>query len=119
MIGTGEKQAYQDRLKARIEEWERRIEELATRARRAEADLRERLSSEELGLRQKLSEARLRLGELMEASEEGWEEVKAGAEKIWVDVREAWDRAGGEAGNGNSGPEEGHRPEPSAPASDG
>jgi len=94
MEGSGEKQAYQDRLKARIEQWEGRIEELAARARRAEVDLRERLSSEESGLREQLSEARSRLRELIEASEDGWEEIKAGAERIWVDVREAWERAG-------------------------
>jgi hypothetical protein len=94
MERSGEKQAYQDRLKAHIEEWESRIEQLAARAIRAEAALRERLSSEESGLLQQLAEARSRLRELIDASEEGWEEVKAGAEKIWVDVREAWERAG-------------------------
>ena len=49
--GAGEKQAYQDRLKVHIEEWERRIQELVAHARQAEEDLRERLSSEESGQR--------------------------------------------------------------------
>lgn len=88
------KKSYQDWFKARIEEWEERLEELAARAGRAQADLRSRLWSDESGLRENLEEARSRLRELREASDEGWEEVKMGAERIWVDVQAAWERAG-------------------------
>ncbi len=88
------KKSYQDWFKAQIEEWEKRLEELAARAGRAEADLRSRLWSDESGLRENLQEARSRLRELRQASDEGWEEVKMGAERIWVDVRAAWERAG-------------------------
>lgn len=87
------KKAYQDRLAARIKEWEAKVDQLAARARRAEADLRLKLQDEESDLRKKLDEARSRLRALREASDEGWEEIKAGAEKLWIDVRHAWDRA--------------------------
>ncbi len=86
------RQAYQDRFKARIAEWEAKLEQLSARARRAEADLRLKLQDEESDLRKKLDDARDRLRELQAASGDGWEEIRSGAETLWGDLREAWDR---------------------------
>ncbi len=92
-MDDAKRKAYQDRLAARIKEWEAKIDQLAARAHRAEADLRVKLNDEESDLRKRLDEAKSRLRELREASGEGWEEIRAGAEKLWADMKEAWERS--------------------------
>jgi hypothetical protein len=82
-----------DRLRAQIDELEKRLEELKTRARQAESEVRSKLHREG-GARELIEETLARLKEVREASEAGWEEMKAGAEKIWMDARAAWERSG-------------------------
>jgi signal transduction histidine kinase len=106
------KKAYQDRLAARIQEWEAKIDQLAARARRAEADLRLKLKDEESDLRKRLDEARSRLRELRNASEDGWEEIRAGVDRLWDDLREAWERTSTKAPGGAEGTGEEESPPP-------
>ncbi len=104
------RKAYQDRFKARIAEWEAKLEGLSARARRAEADLRIKLQDEESELRKKLDDARARLKELQAASEDGWEDIRTGAEKLWGDLREAWDRTSRKAQGEDDPPTSGTAP---------
>jgi uncharacterized coiled-coil DUF342 family protein len=101
------RKAYQDRLAARIKEWEAKVDQLAARAHRAEADLRVKLKDEESELRKRLDEARSRLDDLKSTSGESWKEIRAGAEKLWEEMREAWNRAGGGSGKDSPGPDGG------------
>ncbi len=114
-MDEAERKAYADRFRARIEEWEAKLDQLGARARRAEADLRIKLNDEESDLRKRLDEARARLRELQAASGEGWEEVKGGAERIWRDVRAAWDRSAASSDDGPEGGSGPGEPPPSAP----
>lgn len=86
------KKAYQDRFRARIAEWEAKLDQLSARIRKSEADLRVKLKDEESDLRKKLDGAKSRLKELQSASEDGWEEIRAGADTLWGDLRDAWER---------------------------
>ncbi|TVP77525.1 MAG: coiled coil domain-containing protein [Gemmatimonadales bacterium] len=86
------KKAYQDRFKARIAEWEAKLDQLSARIRRSEADLRVKLKDEESDLRKKLDSAKARLRELQEASGDGWDEIRAGADTLWTDLKDAWER---------------------------
>jgi chromosome segregation ATPase len=88
--------SHRERLRARIDELEKHIEELKVRARQAESEVRSKLHREG-GPRELIEETLARLKEVREASDAGWEEMKAGAEKLWMDARAAWDRGGEKA----------------------
>jgi hypothetical protein len=85
-----------ERLRAQIDELEKRLDELKLRARQAESEVRTRLHREG-GPRELIEETLARLKDVREASEAGWEEMKAGAEKLWMDARAAWERSGEKA----------------------
>jgi hypothetical protein len=90
-----------DRLRARIDELEKHLEELKARARQAESEVRSKLHREG-GARELIEETLARLKEVREASEAGWEEMKAGAEKIWMDARAAWEKSERRTSGGGS-----------------
>jgi hypothetical protein len=88
------RKAYMEGLRGLITEMEGALEDLASRARRAEAHVRSGLAADEEDLRCRLREAQSRLREMQSASEEGWEEIRLGAERLWRDVRAAWQSSG-------------------------
>jgi len=93
-LDSESRQAYQERLQARIAEWEKRLLDLAARSRRAEEEVRNQLVDEESELRKALEESQQRLRELAQSSEEGWKEIRTAAERIWGELRGAWHGGG-------------------------
>ncbi len=88
-----DRDAYVEKFKAQIDQWNADIEKLEAKAREARADAK-------IEHEKKLKEARARrdaaqgkLDELKSASGEAWEDVKQGAERAWSACREAVDNA--------------------------
>ena len=87
------KDAYQDKMEARLREWQARIEVLKARADQAEAGQKIRYQEEIESLRTQQQQVQEKLGELRTASADAWEEVRTGVEKAWTNLQDATQRA--------------------------
>jgi uncharacterized coiled-coil DUF342 family protein len=83
------KEAYQQQLEAKLEEWQAEIDKLRAKAKGAAADSQVEYNQQIDALQSKQDEATQKLAELQEAGEGAWEQLKTGAEKAWNDLGEA------------------------------
>lgn len=83
------KEAYQQQLQAKLDEWNAEIEKLRAKAQGAAADSQIEYNQQVEQLERKRDEAKQKLSELQQASEGAWEHLKTGAEKAWNDLGEA------------------------------
>ena len=87
------KDAYQDKMNARLREWQAKIDALKARADQAEAEQKIQYYEEIESLRTKQQKVQQKLEELRSAGASAWEEVKAGVEAAWTDLEDAAQRA--------------------------
>ena len=87
------KDAYQDKMNARLREWQAKIDALKARADQAEAEQKIKYYEEIETLRTKQQKVQQKLEELRSAGAGAWEEVKAGVEVAWTDLEDAVQRA--------------------------
>ncbi|WP_163558212.1 coiled coil domain-containing protein [Halomonas sp. NO4] len=83
------REVYEQKLQAKLDEWQAEIDKLKARARGAEADARIEHEKEIDDLEARRDEARQKLSELREAGDDAWEDVKAGAERAWDSLSES------------------------------
>lgn len=74
------KQAYQQKIQAQLDEWSAEIDKLRAKADKADADAQIAFNREIDNLRDKKNQAREKLDELSDASEGAWEDLKTGVE---------------------------------------
>jgi hypothetical protein len=89
----GMKEAYQEKMDARLREWQAKIDELKARADQAGAEQKMAYYEQIESLRARQQKAQAQLNELRSAGEDAWEDVKAGVELAWQDLQEAFGRA--------------------------
>jgi len=87
------KDAYQDKMNARLREWQAKIDALKARADQAEAEQKIQYYEEIESLRTKQQKVQHKLEELRSAGASAWEEAKAGVEAAWTDLEDAAQRA--------------------------
>ena len=87
------KNAYQDKMDARLREWQANIDALKARADQAGAEQRIKYHEEIDSLRTKQQRVQEKLEELRTAGTDAWEDVKAGVEVAWTDLQDAVQRA--------------------------
>ena len=83
------KEAYVEKLKAQLDEWNADLERMEAQARGAKADLKIKYDQQLTGLRQRQSEAKQKLEEVKAANNEAWEQLKQGTEDAWNRLKEA------------------------------
>ena len=92
------KDAYKQKLKARLDQWRADIDRLEAKAAEARADARLKYQSEVRDLRAMQDEAREKLKQLSKAQGEAWRDLQSGFETAWdalgQAVRRATDRFG-------------------------
>lgn len=81
--------AYMEKLKAQLDEWNAELDKLSARARKARAESRIEYESAIEELSRRRDQARQKLEELRAAGGDAWTDLKQGAE----DVREAMNEA--------------------------
>ena len=84
-----DRDAYVEKFKARIDQWNADIDKLEAKAKEARADARIEHEKRIREARAKRDAAQGKLDELRNASGEAWEDVKQGAERAWSACREA------------------------------
>lgn len=84
--------AYVERLKVKLDEWNATIDRMTARGREIKAESRaeyERLLGE---LRAKRADAQERLSRVGTSAEGAWQELRVGADKVWKDLHDAVER---------------------------
>ncbi|MFN3983674.1 MAG: coiled coil domain-containing protein [Caldilinea sp.] len=80
------KELYQQKLQAQLDEWAAEIDKLKAKASGASADAQLQLNNEIELLQTRIDEAKSKIGELAEAGEDAWESVKSSTETIWNSI---------------------------------
>ncbi len=83
-----DKEAYVQKLHAKIDEWNAEIDKLKAKAEQAEADARADYNEEVKNLKSKRRQTEKKLSEVREAGEGAWEDLKAGTQSA-MDAMEA------------------------------
>ena len=83
MENQEQKENYQARIEAQLDEWRADIDRLREKAKNATAETKLKYQENIDKLELKLDEGKSRLKELRESGSEAWEAVKDGADSIW------------------------------------
>lgn len=90
---TDKRDAYVQKLKARLDEWNAEIDRLAAKAGQAEAESRIEYENRLEEVRAKRKALEDRLAELQQAGEGAWEDLKQGLENSWEILKKSFTRA--------------------------
>ena len=85
--------AYVEKLKARIDGWNAQFDQWEAKAREAKADAKIAYESHLAELRRKRDTARGKLSEIQGAGEGAWEALRDGAENALKELKEGIDKA--------------------------
>ena len=85
--------AYVNKLKAQIDEWNAEVAKLEAQAKKAQADAQARYMEEVDQLNKRLSEGREMVKEIQSANEAALNDMIDGAEKMWSAFEEAFNKA--------------------------
>jgi uncharacterized coiled-coil DUF342 family protein len=81
--------AYVQKIKARVDEWNAEIDRLSARAEQAEADARIQYDEEIQTLKKFRDDTRNKLEKLEKSGDDAWEDLKSGAEMAFEAMNEA------------------------------
>lgn len=87
------REAYQDKLKAQLDEWQGEIDKLKARAEEAEAEAKIEYQKQIDQLKTLQDESWNYLEKLRNASERHWDEIKAETELKWTKMNNAFKAA--------------------------
>ena len=82
-----DKQLYQQKMQARLDEWKAEVDKLKAKASGASADVQLDLNQQIRVLERSIDEGKVKLSELAEASEDAWESIKDGIESAWDSLK--------------------------------
>lgn len=97
-MNEAEKQAYTDKVEARLEKWQAEIDRLAAKAKEASADARMDYHREIKELRERREAVKMQLSELKSCGSQAWEDVRSGVEQAWGDLESSVHRASSRMG---------------------
>jgi septal ring factor EnvC (AmiA/AmiB activator) len=88
-----EKQLYQQKRQAQLDEWQAEIDKFKAKASGASADAQLKLNEQIKVLEGKLAAAKAKLTEIADASDDAWESIKEGAESAWASLKSGFSEA--------------------------
>jgi chromosome segregation ATPase len=89
-----EKELYQQKAQAQLDEWKAELEKLKAKASGASADAQLEMKEQIQALEGKFEEGKAKLAEIAEASDDAWESIKEGIESAWSSLKSAFSDAG-------------------------
>jgi len=91
-----EREEYQKKLQAKLDEWQANIDRMKAQARQAEADAKIEYEKKIEELHAQREEMAEQLEKLRQSQSAAWSDIKAGVEKAWDDMnkamQDAWKR---------------------------
>ncbi len=88
-----DRELYQEKLRAQLDEWKAELEKLKAKAAGASADVQFKMRPEIEKAERRLEEGKKKLSKLAEASDEAWESVRESVESAWGSLKSALDDA--------------------------
>ncbi|WP_116473251.1 sll1863 family stress response protein [Zobellella maritima] len=83
------KDAYQQKLRSQLDEWDAELNRLKAKADMAKADIQIEYNKQIKALQSKRDEAGKKLAELEQASDDAWVDLKSGIENAWESLGQA------------------------------
>lgn len=84
-----DKELYQQKMQAKLDEWRADIDKLKAKASGASADAQLEFKKHIKTLEGKFEEGKEKLSKFADASEEAWETMKEGIESAWDSLKSA------------------------------
>lgn len=84
---------YAEKLKAKIDEWDKELAELEKKLKQVPKELQTGLASKASEFKEKHKAILIRLEEMEDASEGAWHEISKGIEKAWLDLKDGFKNA--------------------------
>ena len=88
-----EKQLYEQKRQAQLDEWQAEIDKFKAKASGASADAQLRLNEQIKVLEGKIVEGKAKLAQIAAASDDAWESLKEGGESAWAALKSAFSDA--------------------------
>jgi predicted RNase H-like nuclease (RuvC/YqgF family) len=88
-----EREAYVQKLRAKVDEWNAEMDRLAAKADQAEAEAKIDYHRRLEALRAKRREIEDKLAQLQQAGEGSWEDLKQGLENSWEILKKSFAKA--------------------------
>jgi len=82
-----DKELYQQKMQARLDEWKAQVDKLKAKSSGASADAQLDVNKQIRVLERNIEEGKAKLSELTEASEDAWESIKEGVESAWDSLK--------------------------------
>lgn len=82
-----EKELYQQKKNAQLDEWKAEVDKLKAKASGAAADAQLELNEQVKALEGKVAEGEANLRKIAEASDDAWESIKEGVESGWDSLK--------------------------------
>ncbi len=93
MIVNDNREAYTQKLKAKIDEWNAELDRLAAKADQADGEIKVRYYKQMEELRKKRNDVEQKVQELKDSTESVWDDMKQGVENSWATWKESFTRA--------------------------
>ncbi len=87
------REAYIQKLKAKLDEWNAEIDKLAAEVDQAEADSKIEYDKRLEDLRARRKDLEEKLAELQQAGDSAWNDLKKGVENSWIILKESMAKA--------------------------
>ncbi|MEZ5792833.1 MAG: hypothetical protein R3D34_19260 [Nitratireductor sp.] len=87
------KEAYVEKIQARLNQWDSEIENLKAKAAEAGADARIKYEKQVAELQEKQKDAQGKLDELRSSGGDAWQDLKVGVESAWTSLESATKKA--------------------------
>jgi len=88
-----EKELYQQKKQAQLDEWEAEVDKLKAKASGASADAQLELNKEIEELEGKIEQGKAKLAELADTSEDAWGSIKESVESAWDSMKSSFSEA--------------------------
>jgi len=90
---VNEREAYVQKMKAKLDEWNADIDKLEAQTSKVQADAKLRYQKQLSELKSNRDAAAKKLRELQDASVDAWEAMRRGTEAAWADMAKAFREA--------------------------
>jgi uncharacterized coiled-coil DUF342 family protein len=83
MENQEQKESYQQKIQAQLDEWRAEIDRLKEKARKASTEGKHKYQESIDSLELKMNEGKTKLKDLRESTDEAWDSIREGADSIW------------------------------------
>ncbi len=88
-----DRDAYVEKMKAKIDEWNADIAKFEAQAKDAQADMRLKYEKQIAEMKTQRDAFEEKLREARDTNQKAWEDIRSGMEKAWTDISDAFSAA--------------------------